>query len=192
MAQWFALLIFVSALIFGFVVGLQPEWRLPLPETFAISDTASNFRNFFNIPTETGLLTFIFWQNTRVLLGTTLLALFTFGIGGLFIAPTFVILGYIVAQIIQAGWDPMIIAVTILPHGIVEIPIIWLATSAAVRLGASITRPPAGMAVGQSWLLALGDTIKIWVGVILPGLAIAALLEAYLTPALVGAILGGG
>ena len=31
-----------------------------------------------------------------------------------------------------------------------------------------ITRPPEGMAVGEAWLRALGDAIKIGVGVVLP------------------------
>lgn len=79
----------------------------------------------------------------------------------------------------------------ILPHGIIEIPVIVLATAAALRLGAVITRPPRGYTVGHAWTVAFGDTIKIALGLILPGLVLAALIEATITPAVVRAALGG-
>jgi uncharacterized membrane protein SpoIIM required for sporulation len=38
--------------------------------------------------------------------------------------------------------------------------------------------------------MALGDTIKLFVGVILPGLLISALIEAFITPQVVLAVMG--
>ena len=79
----------------------------------------------------------------------------------------------------------------IFTHGIVEIPVIVLATAAALHLGAVITRPPRGSTVGQAWTMALGDAIKLGLGLIIPGLLIAALLEAYVTPLAIRWALGG-
>ena len=75
-------------------------------------------------------------------------------------------------------------------HGVVEIPVIVIATASALRLGAVITRPPAGQTVGQAWTQAFADTVKLWLGVILPGLLLAGLIEAYVTPALMQWLMG--
>jgi stage II sporulation protein M len=120
-----------------------------------------------------------------VLLAATILAVFTFGLGGLLITPTFLVMGYVFSQILMAGYDPLLIAAAILPHGVIELPIVTLASASALRLGAAFTRPPQGMTVGQAWIQALGDTVKILVGIVLPGLVIAALVEAFVTPAVV-------
>ncbi|MBZ0301792.1 MAG: stage II sporulation protein M, partial [Anaerolineae bacterium] len=191
LAARFTLLIFVVAFVGGFVFGQQPEYHLPLEQNFDFTEAAGSFSGFFNLPTQTGVMSFIFWQNARVLLGATVLGLFTFGIGGLAISPTFLLLGYIFSQILQAGYDPLLLVAALLPHGIIEIPVVFIASAAAVRLGASITRPPQGMTVGQGLQQALGDTIKIGAGVVLPGLIIAAALEAFLTPLVVVAVMSG-
>src|SRR5690606_9171581 len=116
---------------------------------------------------------------------------FTFGIGGLLITPTFFVIGYAASQILLAGYDPMLLVAALAPHGIIEIPVVFLASAAALRLGASITRPPQGMTVGQSLQRALGDTIKLGVGLVLPGLLIAAFIEAFITPGVVLSVIGG-
>jgi uncharacterized membrane protein SpoIIM required for sporulation/ABC-type transport system involved in multi-copper enzyme maturation permease subunit len=189
LARGLTLLVFVAALALGYGMGLQPQWRLDLPTEFDFSASAEQFQLFFDMPTQTGLLQFIFMRNLQVLLGATLLGMFTFGIGGLIGAPTFAVMGYMFSQVALAGYDPTLLIAALLPHGIVELPVIFIASASAVRLGAAVTRPPQGMTVGQGWTLALADTLKLLVGVVVPGLLIAAVLEAYLTPAVVLAVL---
>ena len=191
LATWVTIGVFVVAFAAGYLVGLRPEWQMPLP-TGEVTGTANSFDRFFHLPTQTGVLGFILWQNARVLLAATLLGMFTFGMGALVLTPAvYVILGYIFSQVLLAGHSPAFLFAGILPHGIVEIPVIVLATASALRLGAVVTRPPRGMTVGQAWRGALGDTVKIGVGIVLPGLVIAAFLEAFVTPAVVVAVLGG-
>jgi stage II sporulation protein M len=135
---------------------------------------------------------FLFSQNSRVLLVSTALGAVTFGVVALALNPlTLVILGYVTGQLFLTGNDPGIVLAAILPHGMVEIPIILIATAAALRLGAVITKLPRGKTVGQAWIEALGETIKIGIGVILPGLIIAALLEGLVTVRIVAWYLGG-
>ncbi len=191
LAWWLPLLVFSAALVGGYVFGQQPQWQLNLPRDFDFGQSESAFRGFFNIPTQTGIMTFILWNNIRALITATLLGMFTFGIGGLLIAPTFFVIGYAASQILLAGYDPTLLIAALAPHGIIEIPIVVLACVAAVRLGASVTRPPEGMTVGQGLQQALGDTIKIGLGLILPGLLIASFIEAFITPGLVLAVMGG-
>jgi uncharacterized membrane protein SpoIIM required for sporulation len=130
------------------------------------------------------------WQNARVLLGAALLAFFTFGVMALIVNPiVYLVLGYLLSQLIIGGQDLAIFAAALAPHGIVEIPMILLATAAAFHLGSVVTRPPRGTTVGHAWVVALGDTLKVTVGLILPGLVLAAIIEAYVTLPLVASVM---
>jgi uncharacterized membrane protein SpoIIM required for sporulation len=46
------------------------------------------------------------------------------------------------------------------------------------------------MTVGEGWMQALADFVKVFVAVVVPLLALAAAVEAFLTPALVLAVYG--
>ena len=91
---------------------------------------------------------------------------------------------------IIAGYNPLTIFAGLLPHGLVELPIIAIGTAISLALGAVVTRPPKGETVGHAWIMRFGDTIKIIIGVIIPGLIIAALLEAFITPEVLVLVLG--
>jgi stage II sporulation protein M len=133
---------------------------------------------------------FIVWQNGRVLLATLLLSLFSFGVMTYILTPpTYFILGYLLSQFVIAGLDLTLFVAGIVPHGIIEIPVITIAAAAIFRLGAIITRPPAGKTVGQAWLETFGDTLKIGVGVIIPGLILAAIVETFVTFPILQAVL---
>jgi uncharacterized membrane protein SpoIIM required for sporulation/ABC-type transport system involved in multi-copper enzyme maturation permease subunit len=183
--------VFVLALVGGFVVGQIPQWQLHLPSD-AVFESTGSVLGRFNVGSfkATGAA-FIFWQNTRILIGAALLGMFTFGSLALVLTPAvYIILGYIFSQVLLAGYNPAFMYAAVLTHGWLEIPMIVLATAAALRLGAVVTRPPQGTTVGQAWSMALGDTIKLFIGVILPGLLISALIEAFITPQVVLAVMG--
>jgi uncharacterized membrane protein SpoIIM required for sporulation/ABC-type transport system involved in multi-copper enzyme maturation permease subunit len=193
LALWVTAGVFLAAFIGGVVVGQMPQYQLPLSEGLQTSGDAAQTLRGFITPSARGLaFMFIVWQNGRVLLAALLLAVFTFGVGGLILTPVvYVILGYIVSQVIIAGQGLDLVAASVLPHGIIEIPVILLATAASFKLGAVITRPPDGLTVGQAWTRTLGDTLKIAVGLVIPGLILAAIIESFITPSIVLAVLGG-
>jgi uncharacterized membrane protein SpoIIM required for sporulation/ABC-type transport system involved in multi-copper enzyme maturation permease subunit len=183
--------VFVAAFIFGFGLGFNPRWQLPLQPQASVTDAAASFENLITLPTQTGAMLFIISNNARILLGAIILGMFTFGVGTLILTPAvYAILGYILSQVLLAGYNPAFLAAGVLTHGIVEIPIIVLAAAVGLRLGAVVTRPPHGLTVGQAWMRTVGDTFKIGVGVVLPGLALAAFIEAFITPVVVLAVLG--
>ena len=129
-------------------------------------------------------------QNVRVLLAAAILGVFTFGVLALvLIMIPFAIYGFIMGQVMMAGLSPLPFIMAILPHGIVEIPAILIAGAAALRLGSIVTRPPEDMTVGEAWLRALGDAIKVGIGVVLPLLLVAAMLEVWVTPQVVQFVL---
>jgi stage II sporulation protein M len=76
------------------------------------------------------------------------------------------------------------------PHGITELPAIALASAAGLRMGAIITRPPEGKGIGEAWLMAMGDWLKVFIGLVLPLLLVSAVIEVYITPQAVLSALG--
>jgi len=191
------LIVFTTAFIFGFGIGLQPEWRLPLPEEAELIGSPNIsleavYDRFSGSAAQANFVSLIIVQNGRILLGGLLLSMFTFGVGGLVITPiVYTIAGYLLSQLIIAQYDVSLFWAAILPHGVVEIPMIILATALMVHLGASVTRPPKRETVGATWTKALGDTLKLSFGLVIPMLIIAAILEVTLTPYVVLQVIGG-
>ncbi len=192
LSTWVTIGVFVTALVAGYVVGQMPEWRLKLPPESNLTATAELFGRYMSLPTQTGALLLIVWQNGRILLAAALLSMFTFGTASLVLTPAvYFVLGYIFSQVMLAGYDPAFLLAGVLTHGIVEIPVIVVATAMSLRLGAVVTRPPRGMTVGQAWSMAFGDAVKLTLGIILPGLVLAAAIEAVITPRVVMVVLSG-
>jgi uncharacterized membrane protein SpoIIM required for sporulation/ABC-type transport system involved in multi-copper enzyme maturation permease subunit len=177
----------------GLIIGHQERWRLPLPPQDALVAQLDelNVEMYFTVPTLGMAMGFILLQNLRVLAFTAVMSMFSFG-SAAFAIPllTYVLLGYILSQIVLADYNPLLFVVGIGTHGVIEIPVIILAGAASLRLGAVITRPPQGQTVGYAWAVALGDLVKIFLSVIIPGLLLAAAIESFITPRLLLAILG--
>jgi uncharacterized membrane protein SpoIIM required for sporulation/ABC-type transport system involved in multi-copper enzyme maturation permease subunit len=193
LAVYVSLFVFVAAMVLGFVMGFREDYRLELPPGVIGRGVGLNDAvQAMPLGRSSDPIGFLFSQNSRVLLVSTGLGAVTFGVVPLALNPiTFAVLGYITGQLFLTGNDPGIVAAAILPHGIVEIPIILIATAAALRLGAVITKLPRGKTVGQAWIEALGETIKIAIGVVLPGLIIAAIIEAVVTTRILAWYLAG-
>lgn len=99
---------------------------------------------------------------------------------------------FFVAQAARLGYNPaLFFAAFVLPHGILELPAAIIATALAVRLGAAFTSPPRGMTVGDAWLWALADFVKVFIALVLPLLALAAAVEVHVTPVIVMWAYGG-
>lgn len=191
-ATWITVGVFVVAFVGGIIIGQMPDWRLPLSQDASLTETATLLGRYTTVPVQTGAFLLIVWQNGRILLGALLLAMFTFGTASLVLTPAvYLILGYMFSQVFLAGYNPAFLFAAVLTHGVIEIPTIILATAAALRMGAVVTKPPKGMTVGHAWIVTLGDTLKIAFGLIIPGLLLAAIIEAFITPHVVVAVLGG-
>lgn len=192
-AIWITAGVFVVAFVAGWIIGQSPEWQLNLPKDASMNQAAIMLGRYTSIPTSTGTWLFIVWQNGRILLAALILAIFTFGIAAIILTPAvYGVIGYLFSQVYIAGYNPTFLYAGLLTHGVIEIPVIVLAAAASFRLGAIITRPPKGMTVGQGWTLAMGQTVRITLGIVIPGLLLAAFIEAFITPRVVVAVLSGG
>ena len=74
---------------------------------------------------------------------------------------------------------------SVVPHGILELPAVFLGTAIGLMMGASFTRrltAKSEIRIGTE----LGQALKFFVILIVPLLMVAALVEAYVTSALLG------
>jgi uncharacterized membrane protein SpoIIM required for sporulation/ABC-type transport system involved in multi-copper enzyme maturation permease subunit len=126
----------------------------------------------------------IWWQNVRALLVGLILGVFSFGILGLLpLFITLAVVGYL-GQLLTMNGLPssLILAGMVLPHGIIEIPAAILATAAVIYAGAKLATPSADETFGETWVRSIADWTKIMLGVVMPLLAVAAIIETWLTP----------
>jgi uncharacterized membrane protein SpoIIM required for sporulation len=126
----------------------------------------------------------IWWQNVRALLIGMVLGIFSFGILGLMpLFLTLAVVGYLY-QILAVSGLPSGLLLTglILPHGIIEIPAAILATAAVIYAGAKLATPSATETFGETWVRSIADWTKIMLGVVMPLLLVAAIIETWITP----------
>jgi stage II sporulation protein M len=83
------------------------------------------------------------------------------------------------------GYSPWLTFVSgILPHGIFELSAVFLATAAMLKVGAELVTPQTEKSLGEMLLLSLADWFRVFLGAVLPLLAVAAVIEVYITPIL--------
>nr|MBN1229912.1 stage II sporulation protein M [Anaerolineae bacterium] len=193
--RW-AFLLIVVALIAAYFIGDHYASVFAIPSDIFILDDW--YERFSSILVETGLhgasgILLVIGQNLRVLAVASILATFSLGILAVLILMIPVALvAYLVAQMIAAGMDPMILWSAIMPHSIFEITAAALAGAVALRLGACVLSPPPGGTLSEGWMLALADAIRVWVTLILPMLVLAAFVEILITPNVVLLLVGTG
>jgi uncharacterized membrane protein SpoIIM required for sporulation/ABC-type transport system involved in multi-copper enzyme maturation permease subunit len=183
----------VIALLLSAYVGYAFAAQYPFPpDLLQRQVSAQSFTRSQNL----GLFSFTAWgvlyHNLRVLVAAALLAVFSFG--ALAIALMMLPLAVIFFLVVQAApvYDPVLFfAAAVLPHGVLEIPAVVLSTALSVRLGAAFMARPQGLTVSEGWLWALADLVKVFFALVLPLLALAAVVEVYVTPLIVVRVLGG-
>jgi len=130
-----------------------------------------------------GPVIFILWHNIRSLLLGFFLGLVSFSILGLLpLIGTTAVVGYLAALLSTNGLPLGNYAMFIIPHGILEIPALILASAAVLQSGALLATPVQGKTIGQTWLESIADWCKVMAGVVLPALFLASMIEAWFTP----------
>ncbi len=190
----FACMVLVLAL--GLWLGGQQANVYILPENLLNLDSLDggliesiDFLKFFSI-TNIGN---IWIHNIRAILIASMMGLFSFGVLGIIILMLpFILIGYIMMSVTAVGIQPLtFLTALVLPHGILEIPAIMLAGASILLVGATLASPAKGRTIGEAWLAALADFTKIMVGLVIPLLFGAAILEIFVTPRMAIWLLGG-
>ena len=189
------------------VIGLGVAWNVGSQLSLPASTLASLREGFSNLSLDSfsganfamilpsakdNVFLAIFENNARSLLLGGVLSLFSFGaLGVVLLLVAVAPMGLIAPIVGLAGLNPaLFILAFIVPHGIVELPAALITTASALRLGASLVHRNSYLTLGEGWLLALVDFVKLFVFVALPLLALAALAEAYVTPQVVCLVYG--
>jgi len=190
---WLPVGILVLLAIVTFWVGFQwtvitvpklvnmtsPDAVQGLSQRFEQSTTFAGMGQSFSAP-------FIFTHNLRAV-GLILLAgLVSFSVlGTLVYLVNLSTVGILLGVFQLLGYSPVTLTINgLLPHGIFEIPALILASAAMLRIGVVLVTPQMGRSLGEVLLESLADWTKIAIGLVLPLLLIAAVIEAYVTPVL--------
>ena len=135
---------------------------------------------------------FLFLNNTRAVALIFLVGLVSFSVLGILLYMVNIgLIGGIFALLQLLGLQPMpIFLAGVAPHGIFEIPALMIGSAVVLYIGAALVTPQTGKSMGEVILELLADWAKIFIGLVVPLLAVAALIEAYITPGLLLKVLG--
>ena len=134
---------------------------------------------------------FIFTNNLRATLLILLGGLLSFSVLGVIVYLINVgLVGAVLGVFKLVGYPPaLLFAAGLLPHGIFEIPALMLASAVVLRMGAIMVTPQIGKSMGQVVFELLADWLKVFIGVVVPLLVMAALIETYVTPTILKTVL---
>ena len=134
---------------------------------------------------------FILMNNLRATLLILLGGIISFSVLGIIIYLINVsLVGVVLGVFKLIGYSPaLLFAAGLLPHGIFEIPALMIASAIVLRMGAILVTPQIGKSMGQVVFELLADWLKVFIGVIVPLLIVAALIEAYVTPLILVAVM---
>ena len=182
-----SLVVTAIILLGGFILGMSLARRFTLPfELLQLNDIDQVLSTQLSGLGLVGLSgwAWILMNNVRALGLATLFGLFSFGIlGELLLMAPIAIIGYLAGNLALAGQDTILfISALVLPHAIFEVPAALIAGGAILKLGMVFISPPRGSTLGESWVKAFADWARISLGIVLPLLLIAALIEAFVTP----------
>lgn len=126
-------------------------------------------------------------NNVRIALFSNVLSLFCFGIFAFLVpAAAFAQIGYVASWSAANGQSPWTFALAyILPHGLIELPMLILSAALGIRIGASVLYAPRGFSIGQNILWSLANFAKVFLFVLLPLTIVGALIEGLITPLVV-------
>ncbi len=134
---------------------------------------------------------FIFTNNLRATILILLGGIASFSVlGMIFYLLNVGLVGVVLGVFKIIGFSPLLLfAAGLFPHGIFEIPALMLATAMMLRIGAIMVTPQIGKSMGQVIFELLADWLKVFIGVVVPLLAVAALIETYVTPYILIAVM---
>jgi len=180
-----ALMVVLIGMVGGVLIGWGMAVQYPLPSSLLPSDCLAGMDSSPAVGQQASLWPiWVLGHNMRALALAALLGTFSFGsMAMVVLMSTLAIATYVFLPMAWAGGSswPLFLA-SVIPHGVLEIPVAVLATALAVRLGATFVAPPRGMNVGEAWLQALADFVKAFVALIFPLLTVAAWIEIHITP----------
>lgn len=134
---------------------------------------------------------FLFFNNTRAMAVIFLAGLVSFSVLGVLLYMVNIsLIGGVYGLLELLGVSPFpIFLAGVLPHGIFELPALLIGSAVVLYIGAALVTPQNGKSMGEVIIELMADWAKIFFGVVVPLLAVAAVVEAYITPTLLEQVL---
>ncbi|MBC7879682.1 MAG: stage II sporulation protein M [Anaerolineales bacterium] len=166
------------------IASASPEALERLEENVGEMPNLTNSDEHLNAP-------FLFLNNTRAIATIFVAGLVSFSVLGIMLYMVNIgLIGGLFAIFELLGRDPWpLFAYGVAPHGIFEIPALMIGSAVVLYIGVAIVTPQTGKSMGEVILELLADWTKVFIGLVIPLLAIAALIEAYITPNLLASVL---
>lgn len=176
--------------LLGVILAGQYELSAPIQEQLRQTDLAANLAQLEGTLERLPLL--IFTHNLRVILIALILGTFTFGVLSLLVLMLpWVLLSFVAAQLQLAGGSAAsFLFATVAPHGVLELPALMLVAAAALRWQTAIIAPGIGETLSEAWIRGYADFTRLFLGVAVPLLLVAAMIEAFVTPIVVRLVYG--
>ncbi len=187
----FLLLALLGAAAFGVWLANQYTFPPELQAQLRAENLAGNLSQYSFLLAALPLV--ILLQNVRVVALQAILGTFTFGVLGvlIFMLPWFVI-AFLAAQVALAGENPFLfLFATIVPHGVIELPALLMIEAAALRWHTVIIHPSPEHTVSENFLMRMSDFTRVFIGIGLPLLIVAAFVEAHVTTQVLLWVYGG-
>ena len=174
--------IFFASVVVGAVIGKDTVEAL-MGELGAVLEPLTSTGSLSIL-----LLLVIFINNAIKALGLVLLGILVGLPSLLFITVNGFILGGLGCALESVGGLRYVMA-SFVPHGVIEIPVILLAAALGLTVGMESFR---WLARRESRVKSqLSDCLKVYLRCILPGLAVAAIIEVFVTPLLIRLVSAG-
>ena len=189
-------LLVIFVLIGGVLLGANLANRFVIPPELINMDTITmgSIEGLESVPLfETGSVPAVWFYNLRLMVLASIMGVFSFGVLALIVMLfPILLIGYFTATMASAGLSPLLFLLAfVIPHGVLEIPAIIFAAAAILRLGATLATPSPGKTIGEAMMSGMADWAKVMVGLVLPLLLGAAVLEVVITPKIAFWIFGG-
>jgi uncharacterized membrane protein SpoIIM required for sporulation/ABC-type transport system involved in multi-copper enzyme maturation permease subunit len=183
------LLIGLSSAVIGYLWAANA-----LPKTYTIEERTEKVEQLRQRLADNNLESFsktisaptLFAHNVRSTLVIAFMGIFSFGVlGVIFYILNIGIVGVLLGMFKMIGYSPWpLLLAGIAPHGIFEIPALMLSCAAVMHIGLILVTPQTRKTVGEVLIEGIADWTKITLGVVVPLLAVAAMIEVYVTPQL--------
>jgi len=187
------LVMFALALVSGWIGYAQVTSNAPtLLNNMSVKNAPELRNNILSVPGAEGVkgfeisAPFLFFNNLRATALMFLAGAVSFGVLGIvFYILNIGLVGAVLSMFAYMGVSPVLLfAAGILPHGMFELTALLLSGAAVLNMAVSLVTPMAGKSMGEVVISLVADWAKIFLGLVIPLLFVAAIVETYVTPAI--------
>ncbi len=166
------------------IAKASPERLEKIEESAREMPGLANLQDTINAP-------FLFVNNTRAVALIFLAGLVSFSVLGVLLYMVNIgLIGGVYALLELLGLQPLpIFLAGVLPHGIFELPALMIGAAVVLYMGVAIVTPQTGKSMGEVIIELFADWTKIFLGLVVPLLAVAAVIEAYITPVILAGVM---